>query len=155
MIHVIVGIQGSGKSTFAKELAQKENIEIVSTDAIRKKYKDIEEYRVWEMVYKRMAELTKEGKDCIFDATSITRNVRKRFFDNVGSYGVKVEADCYYLDTDLDICERRIQERNLDINELYLPIEVIYSYKERLEVPSIDEGFSKITVIKNYTLDNN
>ena len=96
MIHVIVGVQGSGKSTFAKELAQKENIEIVSTDAIRKNYKDIEEYRVWEMVYKRMAELTKQGNDCIFDATSITRNVRKRFFDNVGSYGVKVEADCYY-----------------------------------------------------------
>ncbi len=155
MIHMIVGVQGSGKSTFASSLAEKENIEIVSTDAIRKKYKDIEEYKVWEYVYKRMAELLKEGKDCIFDATSITRNVRKRFFDNVSSYGVKVVADCYYLDTDIDICERRIKERNLDENELYLPIEVIYSYKERLEVPSIDEGFTKITVIKNYSLDNN
>ena len=155
MIHVIVGVQGSGKSTFARELAHKENIKIVSTDAIRKKYKDIEEYRVWEMVYKRMAELIKEGKDCIFDATSITRNVRKRFFDNVAAYGVKVDADCFYLDTDVDICERRVRERNLDNNELYLPVEVIYSYKERLEVPSIDEGFSKITVIRNYTFDNN
>ena len=154
MIHVLVGVQGSGKSTFAKELASKENIEIVSTDAIRKKYPDIEEYNVWAMVYKRISEIAQEGKDCIFDATSITRNVRKRFFDNVSSYGVKVEADCYYLDTDIEICEKRINKRNLDENALYLPVEVVASYKEKLEVPSVDEGFSKITVIKNYTTNN-
>lgn len=154
MIHVLVGVQGSGKSTFAKELASKKNIEIVSTDAIRKKYPDIEEYNVWAMVYKRISEIAQEGKDCIFDATSITRNVRKRFFDNVSSYGVKVEADCYYLDTDIEICEKRINKRNLDENALYLPVEVVASYKEKLEVPSVDEGFSKITVIKNYTTNN-
>ena len=83
MIHMLVGVQGSGKSSFAKEMSEKDNIEIVSSDAIRRKFKGIEEYKVWEIVYNRMAEIEKEGKDCIFDATSITRNVRKRFFDNM------------------------------------------------------------------------
>ena len=152
MIHMIVGIQGSGKTTFGKELAkEKGDIEIVSTDEVRKANPGIEEYKVWEIVYKRIAEIIKDGNDAIFDATSITRKVRKRFFDSVSSYGVKVEADCYFLDTDTDICEMRIKNRNEDPNELYLPIEVIYSYKERLEVPCIDEGFSKIIVIINYT----
>ncbi len=151
MIHMLVGVQGSGKSSFAKEMSEKENIEIVSTDAIRKKYKGIEEYKVWDMVYKRMAEIEKDGKDCIFDATSITKKVRKRFFDNMKMFGVNPKCDCIFLDTDIDICEKRIIERNKDENQLFLPPEVIYSYKERLEEPSIDEGFEKITVIKNYT----
>lgn len=151
MIHLIVGIQGSGKSTFAKELSKKENIEIVSTDAIRKNNPGIEEYKVWEIVYKRMADLIKENKDCIFDATSITKKVRKRFFDSLKAYNVEVNADCYFLDTDVDICVERVSKRNMDENELYLPVDVIYSYKERLEIPSVDEGFNKIIVIKNYT----
>ena len=151
MIHMIVGIQGSGKSSFAAELAAKEGIEIVSSDSIRKNNPGIDEYKVWELVYKRMAELTKEGKDCIFDATSITKKVRKRFFDSLSAYNVEVNADCYYLDTDVNICVERVNERNKDKNELFLPVDVIYSYKERLEVPSVDEGFNKITVIKNYT----
>ena len=151
MIHLIVGIQGSGKSSFAKELSKKENIEIVSTDAIRKNNPGIEEYKVWEIVYKRMADLIKENKDCIFDATSITKKVRKRFFDSLKAYNVEVNADCYFLDTDVDICVARVSKRNMDENELYLPVDVIYSYKERLEIPSVDEGFNKIIVIKNYT----
>ncbi len=153
MIHMLVGIQGSGKSSFAKELSEKEKIEIVSTDKIRKSIPNIEEYKVWEIVYNRMAELAKEGKDCIFDATSITKKVRKRFFDNINKYGIEVKADCYYLDTDLEICVKRINERNKDKNELYLPVDVIYSYKERIEIPSVDEGFRKITVIKNYSYE--
>ena len=68
MIHMLVGVQGSGKSSFAKEMSEKDNIEIVSSDAIRRKFKGIEEYKVWEIVYNRMAEIEKEGKDCIFDA---------------------------------------------------------------------------------------
>ena len=153
MIHLIVGIQGSGKSTFAKELSKKENIEIVSTDAIRKNNPGIEEYKVWEIVYKRMADLIKENKDFIFDATSITKKVRKRFFDSLKAYNVEVNADCYFLDTDVDICVERVSKRNMDENELYLPVDVIYSYKERLEIPSVDEGFNKIIVIKNYTYE--
>ncbi len=153
MIHLIVGIQGSGKSSFAKELSKKENIEIVSTDAIRKNNPGIEEYKVWEIVYKRMADLIKENKDCIFDATSITKKVRKRFFDSLKAYNVEVNADCYFLDTDVDICVERVSKRNMDENELYLPVDVIYSYKERLEIPSVDEGFNKIIVIKNYTYE--
>ncbi len=153
MIHLIVGIQGSGKSSFAKELSKKENIEIVSTDAIRKNNPGIEEYKVWEIVYKRMADLIKENKDCIFDATSITKKVRKRFFDSLKAYNVEVNADCYFLDTDVDICVERVSKRNMDENELYLPVDVIYSYKERLEIPSVDEGFNKIIVIKNYSYE--
>ncbi|MBP5407867.1 MAG: ATP-binding protein [Bacilli bacterium] len=153
MIHMLVGVQGSGKSSFAKEMSEKENIEIVSSDAIRRKFKGIEEYKVWEIVYNRMAEIEKEGKDCIFDATSITRNVRKRFFDNMKNLGCNPKVDCIYLDTDIDICEKRIIERNKDENQLFLPPEVIYSYKERLEIPSVDEGFEKVIVVRNYTYE--
>lgn len=153
MIHVLVGVQGSGKSTYAREFAKKENIEVVSTDAVRKAYPGIEEYKVWDIVYEKMAKCLKEGKDCIFDATSITRKVRKRFFDSVGSFGVEVKADCIYLDTNIETCEKRVLKRNDDPNELYLPPEVIFSYHERLEIPTVEEGFEKIVVVKDYTFE--
>ena len=34
-VHLMIGIQGSGKSTFSNQLSEKENIMIVSTDRVR------------------------------------------------------------------------------------------------------------------------
>ena len=39
MIYMMVGIQGSGKTTLSNELSKKMNIEIVSTDMVRKNIK--------------------------------------------------------------------------------------------------------------------
>lgn len=78
MIYMMVGIQGSGKTTLSNELSKKMNIEIVSTDMVRKNNKGIKENLVWDVVYKRIAELVDEDKDVIYDATNITPKVRKK-----------------------------------------------------------------------------
>lgn len=149
MIHVLVGVQGSGKSTYSKVLAKKLKCEIVSSDAIRKQNPGIEEKNVWSAVYQRCSECIKENVDCIFDATSITKKVRKRFFDEVKKFGVNVEAGAYVLDTDLEVCIDRVIKRNMDQKELFLPPEVILSYYERLELPTLEEGFKFINTVKN------
>ena len=50
-IHLMVGIQGSGKSTFSKKLSEQLNIIIASTDEVRKQNKGIDEQLVWPLAY--------------------------------------------------------------------------------------------------------
>ena len=150
MIHLLVGVQGSGKSTFARKYSKELNCKIISTDEIRKNNPGIIETDVWSKTYEVLAQSLKENIDVIFDATSITKKVRKRFFDEVSKYGVEVKAIAYYLKTDVNECASRVKARNENENELYLPPEVVYSYQEKLELPSLEEGFLEVkTVVDN------
>ena len=149
MIHLLIGVQGSGKTTFAKALKEKNNAKIISTDQIRKDYKGIKEEDVWIKVYDELADCVRNNIDAIFDSTSITKNVRKRFFDQMEMRGVKPIAIAYFIDTDVNECYRRVKKRNEDKNELYLPPEVIMSYYEKMEAVSLDEGFIKIYHVIN------
>lgn len=150
MIHLLVGVQGSGKSTFARKYSKELNCKIISTDEIRKSNPGIIETDVWSKTYEVLAQSLKENIDVIFDATSITKKVRKRFFDEVSKYGVEVKAIAYFLQTDVNECVSRVKARNENANELYLPPEVVFSYQEKLEIPSLDEGFLEIkTVVDN------
>ena len=128
MIHMMIGIQGSGKTTFAKQLAKELKIKIISTDNVRVNMPGIKEELVWPYVYKQVALAISEGKDVIFDATSITPRVRKRFVDEVEKYGVKCEICAYYFDVDRDVCVQRVAQRNKDRSQINIPIQLYYSF---------------------------
>ena len=151
-IHLMVGIQGSGKTTLAKKLASDLVAKIISTDEIRKTFLMIDEQFVWTKVYEMCANELINGRDVIFDATNITPNVRRRFFEKVSQYTKDFKIGCHYLDVPTDICKKRVERRNKINGELYLPIEVIDSYSKRLVSPSIDEGYVFIKIY-NENLD--
>ena len=146
-IHLMVGIQGSGKSTLSKKLAQELDIIISSTDEVRKQNVGIKEELVWPLAYEMCANELKKGKDVIFDATSITPKVRARLINNIKEYYDSFEVGCYFFQVNPEICKQRVSVRNTIEGELYLPVEVIDSYYEKLVKPTIDEGFKFIKVI--------
>lgn len=149
MIHMLIGIQGSGKSTFANELNREKGYKIISTDQVRKDNPGIEEALVWPNVYNQAAEALKNNVEAIFDATNITPKARKRFFDNVRNLGVEPVVGAYFFDVDVEICHERVIKRNENKDELYLPPEVVYSYAENIIKPTLDEGFVFIKIVKN------
>ena len=149
MIHMMIGIQGSGKTTFSNILAKDIDAIIVSTDGVRMANPGISEDLVWPTVYQKVAKCVKNNVEVIFDATSITPKVRKRFIDNVESYGVKCVIGAYFFDVDKNICAARVEKRNNDKTQINIPIEVIYSYSERLVPPTLEEGFEFIKIIRN------
>lgn len=146
-IHLMIGIQGSGKTTFSKRLSKSLNIEIVSTDLIRKEMSEILEEQVWSMVCQNCASKLAKGKDVIFDATNITPKVRTRLKENVKQIYPDFSIGCYFFDVNPSICVKRVEKRNTMMGELYLPTEVIYSYYHKTVPPTFDEGFIFIKIV--------
>lgn len=145
---MLIGIPGSGKTTHSKQISQEYNAKVISSDRVRQTFVGIKENEVFPTVYRLCVEELKEGRNVILDATHITPKVRKRSFDALDEYGVAYEKIAYYIDTPVDVCVKRVEKRNQDPNELFLPIEVIYSYGKNIIPPSLDEGFVEIKIIK-------
>ena len=149
MIHLLIGIQGSGKTTFSKVLSKKLNCQIVSSDGTRNLHPTWTEDLIWPEIYRLIAEEVRNGKDVIFDATNITQKVRKRFIDNMKEHLDEFHLAAYFIDTPLDECIKRVEIRNTLPNERILPIEVISSYHNSLIMPTFDEGFEEINIVQN------
>lgn len=147
-VHMMVGIPGSGKSTYSKKLHQECGYPIVSTDVVRTLHPDWDESLIWPEVYRLCAEYLSNNQDIIYDATNITPKVRNRFCDEVNKIYFNYERIAYYFDVPAEICMQRVDKRNKIPGELFLPIEVIASYGEKIIKPTLEEGFLEIINIE-------
>ena len=147
-IIMLIGIPGSGKTTYSKELIKEYDAKVISTDKVRQTFVGIEEKDVFPTVYKLCIEELKEGRNVILDATHITPKVRKRSFDALDEYGVPYERVAVYIETSVEECARRVEKRNQNPNELFLPVDVVFSYGKNIIPPSKEEGFDEIFIIK-------
>lgn len=148
MVYMLVGIQGSGKSTYARKMNKENSIEIISSDLIRQQFVGIKEPLVWSFLYLWCANRIRSNKDFIFDATNINKKVRHRFFENMQKYGLNPDVTAVVFKVDVEESIKRVKLRNEDPNELFLPIEVIQSYAYSMEEVTMDEGFKNIIHIE-------
>ena len=148
---MIIGFPASGKSTYAKKL----NGEIVS--------RDIEGGRVIDLVVKA-EELLRNGKSIVLDNTHITKESRIPFITLANKLSIPIEA--VYIKTSIEDCQIRAITRMFEkYGEVFLtgrapkehpahndpsifPPAVLFAARKKLEEPCIDEGFSKIIIIK-------
>lgn len=148
-IHMLVGIPGSGKTTYAKKLTKELNIPVVSSDEIRNLNPDTKEEQIWPLIYKACIDYIKNGQDFIYDATNITPNTRKRFKERLLESVDNFQIGTYYFDTDPLVCQQRAIKRNTMAGERYMPPDVVLSYGSKVIAPSEEEGFIFRKVIKN------
>ena len=147
-LYIMVGIQGSGKSTYAKELAKKENCVIHSTDAIRwelfgNQLNVPNDKLVFRTVRERMKKDLEEGKNVICDACNVTKRRRSSFLNEVRK--LKCRKIAVVIDTDIEKCFERNSKRD---DSCRIPENAIKITNERFEKPEKNEGFDEIIFIK-------
>ncbi|NLB11506.1 ATP-binding protein [bacterium] len=146
-VYMLVGIPGSGKTSYAQKLAKEKVCPIISTDAIRNLHPDWDETLIWPETYRICAEILSRGEDLIFDATNTTPNVRKRFKEKLEPYKLSYQIAAYFFPTPWEICYERIEKRNKMAGERYFPLDKVKSYADTIIAPSLDEGFIYIEEI--------
>lgn len=128
ILHILIGIPGCGKSTFAKGLAEKTGATIVSSDAIREELTGSENAQnvnreVFELVRSRVQRNILDG-DVIVDAT----NTQPRDWNNyIGLCPEGTRHFAYWFDVPPAIAKERQKGR-----ERQVPGDVIDKFWDRM-----------------------
>jgi len=126
---VLVGLQGSGKSTFYEERFSSTHV-LVSKDLLGRRHRD-------ERVQLRIAEFLDEGVPVVVDNCHVTRADREATIRTAGSSPVHV----YVFPFDVGSCVLRNRQRE---GKKRVPLVAIYTKAKHYCEPTWDEGFSRI-----------
>lgn len=148
---MLVGIPGSGKSTYADSIKSVDTVHL-SSDAIREElYGDAtcqeDHYKVFELMQERALTALKNGYDVIYDATNVTRKDRHKILSCLPSY---VYKKCVIVWAPIECCIERDLARERTVG-----VEVIKKILKRFEAPFYDEGFDSIEVKYPKTFSSN
>lgn len=145
-VNMLIGIPGSGKSTFAKTLSGV----YVSPDEIRKElYGDISiqgnASKVFSLVEERIKDALKNGNDVVYDATNTTP-YRKNTIAEFRAFGAE-NVNGYFVNTPFEICCERNRKR-ADRAEP-VPDSVMEKMHDGIvkNPPCMNDGFDTLTVI--------
>lgn len=141
---MLIGIPGSGKSTVAQSLAKNHNATVVSTDRLRQQFTGSAENFsmdnfVFSTAHRKIRTLLMQDKNAIYDATSLTRNDRKKVLNIIPERAIK---KCYFINISLSSALARNANR-----KRVVPRQVIIKMHERLQPPSLEEGWDAIEII--------
>ena len=144
-IFVTIGIPGSGKSTYLKNISDKNKC-IISRDAIRfAMLQEREDYFAHEDAviaefHKQIKQALKTQKENIYvDATHLTPKARKYIIDLAKKYNCEIIA--LYFDVSLEVALKRNKRRT---GLAYVPSTIIRRMWLRMQRPTTAEGFTKI-----------
>lgn len=142
-IVVLIGLPGSGKSTYLEKLGVKG----LSSDAVRGLLADDEtDQSIHREVFATLRYLLRRrlalGRPVTYmDATHLTPRERRPYIKIGQLYGCAVEA--LFFDVPLDVCRQRNQGRSRVV-----PEEALERMAAKLVPPTVEEGFSTVTVIR-------
>lgn len=144
---MLVGLPGSGKTTYAKNLiANDSSIVHYSSDAIREElYGDAniqgDANKVFRILHHRTKAALAEGKTVVYDATNVTRKNRKQLLNSIDKNVVK---EAHVIWAPYEICIKRDSARTRSVGAA-----VISKFIHRWQSPFYDEGFDHVEVIFN------
>lgn len=143
-IVVLVGLPGCGKSTWAG----RQDAAALSSDEIRRWLSDDPtnqniHRRVFETLRYLLRQRLELRRPCtMIDATNLTRKDRRPFVKMGELYDCDVEA--VFFDVPVEVCQERNRARAREVPEA-----AIHEMARRMSAPSVEEGFSRIAVMRH------
>ncbi len=145
--YMMIGLPGSGKSTIAKEIAEKENAIIISTDQLRQELlNDINSQESNKLIFqeaeKCLEDNLRANKNTIFDATNINYKRRMELLNKLNKFRIKKIA--VLVATPYEECLERNKRRDRQV-----PEEVIRRMYFNFYIPQYYEGFDEVQIKYN------
>lgn len=150
---LLVGIPGSGKTTYAEEILKdkyyKDKTIHLSSDKIRNELYGDESIQgdpceVFSLMQKRAVEALNNGLNVIYDSTAITRKDRAGIIAACPKF---VKIHCHIIWSPIETCVKRDVIRERTVGKA-----VIDKMLKRFQAPYYDEGFDNIYI--HYSDDN-
>jgi len=129
---LLIGIQGSGKSSFYKDRFADTHVRI-NLDMLKTRHR--------EKLFLDACLAAKQP--FVVDNTNPTRDDRHRYIEPAKAAGFTVTG--YYLQSKIDDCKERSENR---VGKQVVPAKAIFGTAGRLELPSLEEGFDKLYYVR-------
>lgn len=127
---ILMGLQGSGKSTFFNTEFKDKGYEHISLDILKTRRKEAELIQT----------CLDENRSCVIDNTNPTKADRARYITPGKHCDFRVVG--YFLQSRLSDCLERNEKR-----ERQVPKKGILATFNKIEMPSLDEGFDELNFV--------
>jgi predicted kinase len=133
---VMVGLQGSGKSTWVRERLAATHAVVSKDHWPHARRREARQRRV-------VAELLAEGRSVVVDNTNPGPAERAPLLAAARAAGVPARA--VWLDTPVELCLERNEART---GRARVPLVGVHATRARLTPPSAEEGFDRVDVVR-------
>ena len=130
---ILMGIQGSGKSTFYHRFLSKDYVR-VNLDTLKTRHRE-------QLL---VEECLNSGKSFAVDNTNPTVDDRRRYIEPAKVAGYRVVG--YFMESRLKECIARNELRE---GKARVPAKAIAATSNKLQVPSYEEGFDELYYVQN------
>ena len=96
-----------------------------------------------ELMRVSLSRLREWRRDCVYDATNVSRERRSPTLAIAEEYGLPAVA--VFTDTPMEVALARNRRRRRKV-----PEDVIERFYRQLQPPSIDEGFEEVVVVRDW-----
>ena len=129
---ILIGIQGSGKTTFYRERFSETHVRI-----------SLDELRTRERERALIRECLKEGRPFVVDNTSVLASARAIYIAAAKAAGFRVTA--YHFRVPLRTAIARNNRRQAGA---IVPVPALIATLKRLQPPTLNEGFDQIYMVE-------
>lgn len=149
-LKMLIGLPGSGKSTFAAKIIETEPgwIHLSSDRIAHERFgvnEPIDHRTVFEELYQQTAASLTAGRDVIYDATNLASSRRKSLLNRLRKMEAETEAILFF--TPVEVLKQRNRMRH---DREQVPEAILERYIRALQFPRKDEKLDKISIVSGF-----